>query len=1198
MKTLAMKTLAEWYPGDGIVLAGLEAWGAIAVLVFLTWAIERAVARRRAALAGAIWLAALVAVLLVPVLALLGPKVPWRLGMLSQSAAASVLHAEKTVAWEPTTETAPAHGSSPTEAVLQPPAAATTPTAASAVPPTTGRTRRASPATKTPAPAPVSERVQTASTDNGPPTEAADVLHAGATLAIIVWALGSLWLGMRLLHGIFRVRRLWRDARPLDASARSAEVAAASVVPGRCLPRICFSPYVRGPLVAGLLRPRVVLPEALLEEGTPEQIREILVHECAHILRRDPLVRFLQRLAVVLFWVQPLMFLLNRRLDHAREEVCDNHVLEHAEAPDYAGTLLTVAQVCYPIPNLEGYLTMMSSHHNLEHRVAGLLDESRDTATRLRLPQRLAIGTLMLLMLGAISSIGFQGAARAHHDGGSADEKKAPPAAADKTTPAALGKVTGRVVHTADGKPVGGADVRLLRRGTYSGTPPTRRTTANAAGQFTFEGVAPGDYRVWSFYGNLASRTRMYQGDIVKVAADGAAKPVVLKMRSGVTVRVKVIAQTDGKPIAGARVRLIWTDTDRDRYTDSKGEVELPALTSETWHIKASAKDYAAVTRILNLANEQPAFLEMKLAAGGSLEGRVTGEDGKPVPKVGVNVYRGADSGMPLDYVETDADGRYRLDHLHLGQTLSLYVAKLDYLPKRPEFSIDPAQRTARVEVVLKKRPHGGSVYGVVNDSKGKPVAGAEIFNQGGSSNEVRKAKSDAQGKYLLDDVYSDSIGHQLVVRAKGLAPQRVDFRPGPAKQPAEVNVQLEPGHGIKGRVVNEAGKPVPGVWVHFGEGNSPAGMFYGGSATTDAQGRFQFDSLPANASFSFRADGYSQLPNEKLPLDGDKEVVVTVKSQGVIRGRVVDAASGKPLRRFNVSITFSPDRRPDEPAAGLMSSRVSPGEDFVSAEGRFVLKDLIAGMPLQVTVTAPGYRRQVLRRVVAEASGAAERVDIKLSAEDPAKLITIRGKLVNHKGHPVRGADLRLIAAADRPIEREGFPFNWQMIESGQIEQVANVVQVQRLTTGADGSFLFQRVPGDVELELVYWGKGIPPARMDHLESLSAKERTNLAIKALAPARIVGKIDRNAFPRFSSIQLSGMSRFYQAKVAADGKSFTIDDLPPGTYEIQIYGPGVRSANDPNAFQTPVTGRRAVTIAEGTEEKTEMGSGELVQGGS
>jgi RNA polymerase sigma factor (sigma-70 family) len=792
---------------------------------------------------------------------------------------------------------------------------------------------------------------------------------------------------------------------------------------------------------------------------------------------------------------------------------------------------------------------------------------------------RAMLPVVMALLLGA--------GALAAWAGGQAGTSGQPKKGAD-------GTITGRVVHADDGTPVGGADVRLFRRGTYSGTPPVRRTTANAQGEFTFDGVAPGDYGVWALHGNLASRSRMFETEKVTVGPDGAAKPVILKMRPGILVRVQVLGQKDGKPIAGARVRLIWTDTDRDHYTDADGRVELPALTAETMHIEASAKDHAAVTHILNLANEQPASLEMKLAAGGSVEGRITDQDGKPLAKVGINIYGGAQGSTPLEYVETDADGRYRFNHLNLGEALKLYAAKLDYLAQWTDFSVDPAKRAHHLDLVLKKRPHGGSVYGVVTDPQGKPVAGAEIFNPGGSSTEVRKAKTDGQGKYRLEDVYADGQGHQMVVRAKGLAPRRVEFRPGSADQPAEVNVRLEPGHKIKGIVLNETGKPVPGVWVFYAHGDNPHGMYFGGRAATDAKGRFQVDSLPADTPFSFRAEGYTQLSDQKLALDGDDEVVVVLKSQGMIKGRVVDAATGKPLKRFTVSITFSPDSQPGEPSGGLPASLGSPGEEFVPADGQFVLKGLIAGMPLQLTVAAPGYRRQVLRRVVAETAGAAAPVDLRLSPEDPAKLLTLRGKLVNHKGLPVVGADLRLIAATDRPMQRDHFPFNWTMIESGQIEQVASVVQVQRLTTGADGTFLFQKVPGDVELELVYWGKGIPPARLDHLEGLSEKERGNLEIKALAPARIVGTIDRKTFPEFNSIQLSSNSRFYYAKVAADGKSFTFEDLPPGTYEVQVYGPAVRQPNDPGAFQTPLIGRRSVTIDEGGEEKVEMGSGELV----
>jgi len=67
--------------------------------------------------------------------------------------------------------------------------------------------------------------------------------------------------------------------------------------------------------------------------------------------------------------------------------------------------------------------------------------------------------------------------------------------------------------------------------------------------------------------------------------------------------------------------------------------------------------------------------------------------------------------------------------------------------------------------------------------------------------------------------------------------------------------------------------------------------------------------------------------------------------------------------------------------------------------------------------------------------------------------------------------------------------------------------------------------------------------------------------------------------------------------VRADGKRFTFDDLPPGSYEIHIYGPAVREPNNPGAFQTPVVGRRRITIGEGKEAEVEMGPAEAVQNG-
>jgi beta-lactamase regulating signal transducer with metallopeptidase domain len=1204
-----MNPLVDWYPGDAFTLAVLDVLAMITVLVALAWAAELTLARRHAALRGALCLAALTGVLLTPALTVTGRQLPWHVGLLAPEARAGGPAGEPPAPG--ISEAAPTPAGAPIVA-----RSADVPRSAgtSGPRPDVRGDRRTAPAVP-PAPArALDPRPRQSAVPEEPAPEAQapaglapNPLQLLATVAFLGWGLGSVYLGVRLVCGGRRLRALWRRLRPLETERWADELTAvADTLSAGRLPRIFVSRGVRSPLVAGLVRPCVILPEALLKRCTRQQFRDILVHECAHVLRRDPWVRLLQRLAVVLFWVHPLVHLLNRRLDVAREEVCDNHVLAHADAPEYAETLLTVAQVCYPVPSPEGYVTMMPRHHNLERRVADLLEERRDTTTRLRAGQRWSVVTALFGILAAVSSIGLHGTAGAQGakkaETAPREPSKEPASRAGAAKPAdkaAISKVTGRVVYAADGKPLAGAEVRLIKRGHYVGQPVPRLATTNAQGEFTFEAVVPGEHRVLCFAGNLASRTRRYQGDIVTVAPDGTSPPVVLTMRPGITIRVKVLSETDGKPIAGARVRLIWTDTDRDHLTNARGEVELAALTPETWDVEATAKGHAAQVQVINMASGQPAALEMRLPPGGSLEGVVRDKQGQPVSGVGLNVYGSKESGTPLDYVETDAAGRYRFDYLPLGRNMKLYLAKLEYLTQTKEFRITPpAGSVARLDLTLEKRPHGGSVRGVVTDGKGKPVAGADLLNQGNSSNEQRRAKTDAAGKFLLDNVYSDGLGSSLVVKARGFAPQRVEFKPGPVDRPAEVTVQLEPGHRIKGRVVNDAGKPIRGVRVFYAHGNQHPGLDFGGTGTTDAQGRFQFDSLPANCPFAFFAEGYSQIPATELPLDGEQEVVVTIKAPGVIKGRVVDAATGKPIPRFNVRMTFSEDRQPGEPSAGLTSRRIDPGEDFHSAQGEFLVKDLLAGMPLQVMVAADGYRRHVLRRVEARPAGEADAVEIRLKSEDPAKLLTVRGKLVNHRGDPVRGAELRLIAATDRPQVRDAYPFNWSMMENGQVAQVAGVLQFQRLTTAGDGSFLFKRVPDDAEVELVYWGHGIPGGRVDHLQTLSEKERNTLVIKALPPARIVGTLDPKVFPEVGSIQVSGESRFFQAKVSADRKSFVVEDLPPGRFEIQVYGPPRRVEGQPGAIQQSVIGRQPVTLDEGKEAQVNLGQESAVPGGA
>ena len=72
---------------------------------------------------------------------------------------------------------------------------------------------------------------------------------------------------------------------------------------------------------------RIVIPETLLDQMDAQQSQWILAHEMAHVRRRDYLVRWLEWLACVCFWWNPVVWWAQRNLRAAEEICCDELVM-------------------------------------------------------------------------------------------------------------------------------------------------------------------------------------------------------------------------------------------------------------------------------------------------------------------------------------------------------------------------------------------------------------------------------------------------------------------------------------------------------------------------------------------------------------------------------------------------------------------------------------------------------------------------------------------------------------------------------------------------------------------------------------------------------------------------------------------------------------------------------------------------------
>jgi hypothetical protein len=199
----------------------------------------------------------------------------------------------------------------------------------------------------------------------------------------------------------------------------------------KLMPELVLSKRVSGPVAAGVFRPRVVLPERIIDRVTPEQLRDILFHEVAHIVRHDQAVALLQNFAATIFWLHPLTKLLNRQLAQAREEVCDNYVLAVTDAPSYSRTLLTLAELVQAGRPLPGTVGLLTSQWKLERRVADLLDERRSRTIRLTTQAKTLVIAFSLLM-ATIAACGTLTLAAGHKN--TNDEPASSTKPADKLT--------------------------------------------------------------------------------------------------------------------------------------------------------------------------------------------------------------------------------------------------------------------------------------------------------------------------------------------------------------------------------------------------------------------------------------------------------------------------------------------------------------------------------------------------------------------------------------------------------------------------------------------------------------------------------------------------------------------------------------------------------------------------------------------
>ena len=240
-------------------------------------------------------------------------------------------------------------------------------------------------------------------------------------LAIVLYMIPVAVLTVRLLMAVRSLKRLHQESVPVNDAAMLQKLTALRLQLGISR-RVSLrsSGRVESPVSYGVFNPQIVLPPQATD-WQAAMLTDVLLHELCHIRRLDWLTTLFGYCVAALYWINPLVWQVFKRLRDESENSCDSAVLNSGRSDTgYAQSLLNVASSCIQSRRHRGtrqrsdgrdcntvpFAQSMLDQNSLKNRIRRVLGENRMSASETKKQLGRSVIALLVLSVATLGALG------------------------------------------------------------------------------------------------------------------------------------------------------------------------------------------------------------------------------------------------------------------------------------------------------------------------------------------------------------------------------------------------------------------------------------------------------------------------------------------------------------------------------------------------------------------------------------------------------------------------------------------------------------------------------------------------------------------------------------------------------------------------------------------------------------------------